>query len=184
MREAREKLFTVRGMVFMAIFAAIICIAAPFSVQVGPIPITLATFAIYLAGAMLGGKRGMIAVIVYIMLGAAGLPVFSNFNGGFAALLGPTGGYIIGYVPLVLLTGIFAEMNSKKHRTMMVIGMLLGTAALYTFGTAWFMIMTGSSLGRALALCALPFIPGDLLKIVCVTAIALPLKEKLSRFIS
>lgn len=183
MREAKERLFTVRGMVFMAVFAAIICIAAPFSVQIGPIPITLATFAIYLAGAILGGKRGMIAVIVYIMLGAAGLPVFSNFNGGFAALLGPTGGYIIGYVPLVLLTGIFAEMNSKKHWTM-VIGMLLGTAALYTFGTAWFMIMTGSNLGRALALCALPFIPGDLLKIVCVTAIALPLKEKLSRIIS
>lgn len=173
-------------MVFMAIFAAIICIAAPFSVQIGPVPITLATFAVYLAGAILGGKRGMISVIVYIMLGAAGLPVFSNFNGGFAALLGPTGGYIIGYVPLVLLTGIFAEMNSKKHRTIitMVIGMLLGTVALYTFGTAWFMIMTGSSLGRALALCALPFIPGDALKIVCVTAIALPLKEKLTRVIS
>lgn len=183
MKEAKERLFTVRGMVFMAIFAAIICIAAPVSVQIGPIPITLATFAIYLTGAILGGKRGMIAVIVYIMLGAVGLPVFSNFNGGFAALLGPTGGYIIGYVPLVFLTGIFSEMNSKKHRTM-VIGMLLGTIALYTFGTAWFMIMTKSSLGRALSLCALPFVPGDGLKIVCVTAIALPLKSKLSGIIS
>lgn len=183
MKETKERLFTVRGMVFMAVFAALICIAAPFSVQVGPIPITLATFAIYLAGAILGGKRGMIAVIVYILLGAAGLPVFSNFNGGFTALLGPTGGYIIGYVPLVLLTGIFAEMNYKKHGTMiigMLIGMFLGTVALYTFGTAWFMIMTGSNLGRALTLCALPFIPGDGLKIVCVTAIALPLKSRLN----
>lgn len=179
MKEAKEKLFTVRSMVFMAIFAAIICIAAPFSVQVGPIPITLATFAIYLAGAILGGKRGMISVVVYIMLGAVGLPVFSNFNGGFSALLGPTGGYIIGYVPLVLLTGIFAEMNSKKHWTM-IIGMILGTAALYTFGTAWFMIMTESSLGRALSLCALPFIPGDALKIVCVAAVAMQLKSKLN----
>ncbi|MDE6732871.1 MAG: biotin transporter BioY [Oscillospiraceae bacterium] len=182
MKKAKENLFTVRVMVFMAIFAAIICIAAPVSVQVGPIPITLATFAIYLAGAILGGKRGMIAVIVYIMLGAVGLPVFSNFNGGFTALLGPTGGYIIGYIPLVLLTGIFSDMNSKKHWTM-IIGMLLGTVALYTFGTAWFMIMTESSLGRALALCALPFIPGDALKIVCVSAIAMPLKSKLSSVI-
>lgn len=180
MKEAKERLFTVRGMVFMAIFAAIICVAAPFSVQVGPIPITLATFAIYLTGAVLGGKRGTVAVIVYIMLGAVGMPVFSNFNGGFSALLGPTGGYIIGYVPLVLLTGIFAEMSSKKHWTM-VIGMVLGTVALYTFGTAWFMIMTSSSLGRALSLCALPFIPGDALKIVCVTAVAIPLKSKLDR---
>lgn len=183
MKEAKDKLFTVHGMVFMAIFAAIICIAAPVSVQIGPIPITLATFAIYLAGAMLGGKRGMIAVIVYIMLGAVGLPVFSNFNGGFTALLGPTGGYIIGYIPLVLLTGIFSDMNSKKHWTM-IIGMLLGTVALYTFGTAWFMIMTSSSLGRALALCALPFIPGDALKIACVSAIAIPLKSRLSSIIS
>lgn len=185
MKEEKEKLFTVRGMVFMAIFSALICVAAPFSVQVGPIPITLATFAIYLAGAILGGKRGMIAVIVYIMLGAVGLPVFSNFSGGFTALLGPTGGYIIGYIPLVFLSGIFAEINSKKHRAVlnMIIGMLLGTIALYTFGTAWFMIMTKSSLGRALALCALPFIPGDGLKIVCVSAIAIPLKSKLSSVI-
>lgn len=183
MKEAKDKLFTVHGMVFMAIFAAIICIAAPVSVQIGPIPITLATFAIYLAGAMLGGRRGMIAVIVYIMLGAVGLPVFSNFNGGFTALLGPTGGYIIGYIPLVLLTGIFSDMNSKKHWTM-IIGMLLGTVALYTFGTAWFMIMTSSSLGRALALCALPFVPGDALKIACVSAIAIPLKSRLSSRIS
>lgn len=187
MKEEKDKFFTVRGMVFMAVFAALICIAAPFSVQIGPIPITLATFAIYLTGAILGGKRGMAAVAVYIMLGAVGLPVFSNFNGGFTALLGPTGGYIIGYIPLVLLTGIFAEMNSKKHRTMiigMIIGMLLGTVALYTFGTAWFMIMTGSGLGRALALCALPFIPGDALKIVCVSAIAIPLKSKLNSILS
>lgn len=182
MKEAKDRLFTVRGMVFMAIFAAIICVAAPVSVQVGPIPITLATFAIYLAGAILGGKRGMVSVAVYIMLGAVGLPVFSNFNGGFTALLGPTGGYIIGYIPLVLLTGIFAEMNSKKHWTM-IIGMFLGTVALYTFGTAWYMIMTGIGLGRALALCALPFIPGDALKIVCVSAIAMPLKSKLSSVI-
>lgn len=183
MKEAKDKLFTVHGMVFMAIFAAIICIAAPVSVQIGPIPITLATFAIYLAGAMLGGRRGMIAVIVYIMLGSVGLPVFSNFNGGFTALLGPTGGYIIGYIPLVLLTGIFSDMNSKKHWTM-IIGMLLGTVALYTFGTAWFMIMTSSSLGRALALCALPFVPGDALKIACVSAIAIPLKSRFSSRIS
>lgn len=184
MKEAREKTFTVRGMVVMAIFAAIICVAAPFSVQAGPIPITLATFAIYLAGAVLGGKRGMVSVVVYIMLGAVGLPVFSNFNGGFSALLGPTGGYIIGYVPLVLLTGIFAEKSFKTHRTMIigtVIGMVLGTVALYTFGTAWFMIMTNSSLGRALSLCAIPFIPGDALKIVCVGAVAMPLKSKLNR---
>ncbi|MDE6728361.1 MAG: biotin transporter BioY [Oscillospiraceae bacterium] len=179
MKKTKNGLFTIRGMVFTAIFAAIICVAAPFSVQVGPIPITLATFAIYLAGAILGGKRGMAAVAVYIMIGAVGIPVFSNFNGGFGALLGPTGGYIIGYIPLVFLTGIFAEMNSKKHWTM-IVGMLLGTAALYAFGTAWYMIMSGKDLLTALSLCALPFIPGDAVKIVCTAAVAMPLNAKLN----
>ncbi len=179
MKDEKGKLFSVRSMVFMAVFAALICVAAPFAIQVGPIPITLATFAIYLTGAILGGKRGVVAVVVYILLGAVGLPVFSNFNGGFGALLGPTGGYIIGYIPMVLITGIFAEMNSKKHWTM-IIGMLLGTVALYAFGTAWYMILTGKDLVTALTICVLPFIPGDGIKIACVTAIALPLKSKLN----
>lgn len=179
MKDEKEKLFSVRSMVFMAVFAALICVAAPFSIQVGPIPITLATFAIYLTGAILGGKRAMIAVTVYILLGAVGLPVFSNFRGGFQTLFGLTGGYIIGYIPLVFITGIFSEMNSKKHWTM-IVGMLLGTVALYTFGTAWYMIQSGSGLAESLALCALPFVPGDGIKIVCVSALAIPLKSRLN----
>lgn len=179
MNNTNGKLLSVRSMVFMAVFAALICVAAPFGFNVGPIPITLATFAIYLAGAILGGKRGTVAVIVYILLGAVGLPVFSNFNGGFGALLGPTGGYIIGYIPLVLITGVFADMNSKKHWTM-IIGMLLGTVVLYTFGTAWYMILTGKNLVTALTTCVLMFLPGDAIKIACVSAIAIPLKSRLN----
>ncbi len=181
MSKTEEKLFSVRGMVFMAVFAAIICVAAPFSIQIGPIPITLATFACYLTGAILGARRGAVSVCVYILLGAVGLPVFSNFSGGFGALLGPTGGYLIGYIPVVIITGIFAEMNSKKNRAFItVIGMILATAALYTFGTAWYMVLTGKDLITALTLCALPFIPGDAIKIACVAAISVPLKAKLN----
>ena len=181
MKDIKGNLFSVRSLVFTALFAALICVAAPYSVQVGPIPITLATFAIYLAGAILGGKRGMIAVAVYIMLGAVGLPVFSNFQGGFGVLFGPTGGYIIGYIPLVLITGVFAEMNTKINRAVItVIGMVLATAALYAFGTVWFMIVSGKDLITALSLCALPFIPGDAIKIACVTAVSVPLKAKLN----
>ena len=170
-------------MVFTALFAALICVAAPFSIQVGPIPISLATFAIYLTGAMLGGKRGVVATAVYILIGAVGLPVFSGFRGGFGALFGPTGGYIIGYIPLVLITGIFAEMNAKKINRAIVtfIGMILATAALYTFGTAWFMIVLGSDLITALGTCVLPFLLGDTIKIVCATALSVPLRAELNR---
>ncbi len=182
MTDEKGKLFSTRSMVFMALFAALICFAAPFSIQVGPIPITLATFAIYLAGTVLGAKRGMIAVIVYILLGAVGLPVFSGFTGGFAKLLGPTGGYIIGYVPLVIIAGLFAEMKVNKipRAVTTVIGMIAATAVLYAFGTAWFMILTGKDLLSSLNLCVLPFLPGDSIKIACTAAVSVPLKNKLN----
>lgn len=181
MKDTKANLLSVRSLVVTALFAALICVAAPFSVQVGPIPITLATFAIYLTGAVLGGKRGMTAAAVYIMLGAVGLPVFSNFSGGLGILFGPTGGYIIGYIPLALITGIFAEMNTKKNRVVVtIIGMILATAALYSFGTVWYMIVSGKDPITALTLCALPFIPGDAIKIACVTAVSVPLKAKLN----
>ena len=88
-----------RDLTLTALFAAILCVAAPFSIPVGPIPITLATFAIYLAAIVLGKKYGTLAVVIYILLGAVGLPVFSGFSGGFQKIVSATGGYIIGYIP-------------------------------------------------------------------------------------
>lgn len=183
MKEQKKSLFSLKSIVFTAIFAAIICIAAPFSVPLpGLVPISLATFAIYIAGAILGGKRGALAVLVYILLGAVGLPVFSNHAGGFGVLFGVTGGYIIGYIPLALITGVFAEMKSKTHWTVPV-GMILGTLALYAFGTAWFMIFTGKTLAAALTACVLPFLPFDGVKIVLSTLISVPLKARLNKII-
>ena len=108
--------------------------------------------------------------------------MFSGFRGGFGVLFGMTGGYIIGYIPLVLITGIFAEMNSKKINRVIVtvIGMILATAALYTFGTIWYMIVSGNDLITSLKTCVLMFIPGDAIKIACVTAVSVPLRAKLN----
>lgn len=164
-------------MVFIALFAAIICIMAPFSLSVGVIPISLGTFAIYLAGGFLGGKKGIVAVCVYILLGAVGLPVFTGFTGGFAKLLGVTGGYIIGYIPLALITGIFAE----KNKALLPLGMILGTLACYAFGTAWFMISTGSELVPALLSCVVPFLIGDAIKIAAASAICIPLRSRVNK---
>ena len=167
----------IKNMVFIALFAAIICIMAPFSLSVGVIPISLGTFAIYLAGGFLGGKKGMAAVGVYIFLGAVGLPVFTGFSGGFAKLLGVTGGYIIGYIPLVLITGIFAE----KNKALMPLGMVLGTLACYVFGTAWFVISTGSELVPALMTCVVPFLIGDAIKVAAASAVCIPLRSRLNK---
>lgn len=181
MQTKKKTLFTVREMVFTAICAAIICVLAPISVSINPaVPISLGTLAIYFTSAILGGKRGTFAVIVYILIGLAGLPVFSGMSAGFAKLFGPTGGYIIGYIPLALLTGIFSDMKSRLHWTMPV-GMVLGTAVMYTFGTVWYMILSGNPLSVALKFCVLPFLVFDSGKIVLSTLLAVPLRAKLGK---
>ncbi len=171
--------FSVRSMVFTAIMAALLCIAAPFSIPVpSAVPLSLASFVVCLIGALLGKKKGCAAVGVYILLGMIGLPVFSGFMGGFAHVVGVTGGYIIGYIPCVFLTGLFTELSGGKLRGM-VAGMTLGTLALYILGTAWFMLFTDSELTAALAGCVMPFLPSDVLKIVAASALAVPLRNRL-----
>lgn len=185
--EKKSDLFSVRSMIFTAIMAALICIAAPFSVPIGLVPISLATFAVYLAGGLLGAKRGALAVVVYILIGAVGLPVFSGFAGGFAKLLGVTGGYIIGYVPCALLSGLLYDRTRRVWT--LPVGMVLGTLACYIFGTAWFLIatadgaITGASVVSALMMCVVPFLPGDAIKIAAACALAMPLRARLGAYL-
>lgn len=189
---AKSSKLSVRNMAFIAVMAALICVAAPFSVPLpGYIPISLATFAVYLAGGVLGWKKGAAAVLVYILLGAVGLPVFSGGAGGFAKLFGVTGGYIFGYIPCVLLTGLFVDKLYKKRSNGFIgwlsgawavpAGMILGTAACYAFGTAWYIVTTGTELAAAIASCVVPFLVGDLIKIVCASALAMMLRDRLAK---
>ena len=182
MKTEKKPLFTVREMVFTAICAALICVLAPISVQVGPVPVSLGTFAIYFTAALLGGKRGTFAVLVYILIGMVGLPVFTGMRGGFAVLFGATGGYIIGYIPLALLTGVFSDIKVKYNWTMPV-GMVLGTVVMYTFGTVWYMIISGSTLAAALEVCVLPFLLFDSIKMVLSTMLAIPLRARLNKLL-
>lgn len=145
--------------------AALLCILAPLAVPIGPVPVTLATFLVYLAVYVLGTKLGTISCLIYLMLGFAGLPVFSGYSGGAARLFGPTGGYLAGYIFLALVSGVIME-KTAYHRMGCFAGMIAGTAVLYAFGTGWYMIMSKSTLQAALAACVLPFLIGDLVKIV------------------
>ena len=155
-----------------ALFAALLCVTAPFSISIGPIPISLATFTVYVAALVCGWKGGCLAVAAYLVLGAVGLPVFSGFMGGFERLVGPTGGYLIGYIPCAITVGLFSDM-AKKHRVLWdIVGMILGTVLLYTLGTAWFMFVSGNTLSYSLAACVLPFIAGDSIKIAAATLVA------------
>ena len=158
-----------RDIVLIGVFAAMICVFAPFSVPVGPIPISLASFAVYIASA-LGAKKGCAAVGIYILIGALGLPVFSGFSGGISKIAGLTGGYIIGYMFCALLSGIIIERAGNK-KSAYPMAFIIGTAILYAFGTAWFMIQSGNGLYESLLACVIPFLIGDAVKIAAASVI-------------
>lgn len=166
-----------RDLVIMALCAALLCVLAPLSIPLaGNVPISLATFAVMLIGLLLGGNKGLLVVLVYIILAFAGLPVMSGFTGGAAKLLGATGGYVFGYLPLVYLTGLFGYKKDIKNK---ILGMVLGTVVLYAFGTAWFIFYTHMELKAALLACVVPFLIGDALKM----AVCILLSDKLLKVI-
>ena len=174
-----------KDMTITAVMAALLCVAGPLSISIGPIPLSLASFAVYLAGAVLGAKKGTLAVAIYLLLGLVGVPVFSGFQGGFQKLIGVTGGYLIGYLPCALITGLAVTPNSPETGPQWKLPtfMVLGTAVLYLIGTAWFMIQTKNGLGAALGLCVLPFLPGDAVKIAAVAMITPAVRKATARII-
>lgn len=158
-----EKIFSTAGMTLMALFTAVTCILAPLSIPIGPVPISLTSLVIYISVYILGWKRGLITYLVYLFVGIAGLPVFSGMTGGIGKLAGPTGGYLVGFIFTVILCGLFVEKGNGRWYVSFI-GMILGTAVLYAFGTAWFCISTGTVLLPALELCVFPFLIGDFIK--------------------
>ena len=171
----------VRDMLYTALFSAALCVAAPLSINIGPIPLSIGTLLIYLASATLDTKKGLMSVILYIMLGAMGLPVFSGFQGGMHKIIGPTGGFIIGYIPLAFITGVFAEI-SKGKVIVLIVGMVIATVILYTCGVLWFMLQSGTSSSTAIMICVTPFLIGDTIKITISAMITPKFKDIIKSF--
>ena len=161
-------------LVYTALCAALIAVCSWISVPAA-VPFTLQTCAVFAALNLLGGKRGTTAVLVYILLGAVGLPVFSGFKGGPGVLLGTTGGYIIGFLFTGLLF-IFAERLFGQKRLLLILALIAGLLVCYAFGTAWFMLVYARSsgpigLGTALSWCVIPFVVPDLIKLAAAVLI-------------
>ena len=176
-----------KNLALCGVSAAMICALAPLSIPLaGLVPITLATFAVMLSGVLLGGRYGTLSVLIYLLLGVLGIPVFSGYSAGIGVLLGPTGGYLIGYIPLVFLTGALYERFGKQHKGVkkyaaMITAMLIGTAVLYAFGTAWYCIVTGTGILPALMLCVVPFLPGDAAKIAAAALLCPQLERAIGK---
>lgn len=166
----------VKDMVMTAMFSALIAVCSILSIPVGQVPVTLQTFAVCLAAAVLGRRRGTVSVLVYILLGAVGLPVFSGMSSGIGILAGPTGGYIIGFLPAALIIGLVAEKTLCRALPLAA-AMIAGVLVCYAIGTVWFMTVTGMNIGESLMLCVVPFLIPDAVKIVA----AMILSNRLSK---
>lgn len=171
-----------KAMAIIGVMTAITCIMGPLTlaIPVSPVPISLTNFAIYITIYVLGTKRGTISYLIYLLIGFVGLPVFSAFSGGAGKLFGPTGGYLIGFIFMALICGFFIDKWAAK-RYMHFIGMVLGTAVCYLFGTAWLAYQAGMSFAAALSAGVIPFIPGDLVKIGIALIIGPAIRKQLKR---
>lgn len=173
------KRFRTRDIALVGLFAALIVICAWISIPLGPVPVTLHTFAVFLAAALLGSRRGTLAVGVYILLGVVGLPVFS----GFKSLNPLTFGYVLGFLPLGLLTAA-SEKLFKGRKLALPLGMAAGLLTCYLIGTVWFWYVmhfrgTEYGFGKILSLCVIPFIVPDLIKL----GLACFLAERLRKYV-
>ncbi|MQN01113.1 MAG: biotin transporter BioY [Lachnospiraceae bacterium] len=171
----------VRFLTTTALMTAVICILGPLSLPIGPVPISLTNLALYFTMYILDTKRGVTAYIVYLLIGLIGLPVFSGFQGGPQKLVGPTGGYLIGFIPMILIIGPVIKRFYKK-RVLSIIVMEAATWVAYLFGTIWLKTSAGMTFQAALAAGVLPFVIEDFAKIVIAGIFGPVLRDRLRPF--
>ncbi len=167
MKKEKKGIYTSKELTLIGVFVTLMIICSLISIPTG-IPFTLQTFGVCVIGGLLGVKNGLTALLVYFLIGLAGLPVFSNVNGGIGVLLGPTGGYLIGFFFIVICIGISVWKYGNKTLPL-TMAIITGHIACYTFGTAWFLLIyTGSDntigINAALSLCVMPYIIPDIIK--------------------
>ena len=167
-----------KDLTYIAVFAALTVICSWIAIP-APIPVTLQTLAIFLTVGLLGGRRGTGAVLVYLLMAAAGLPVLSGFRGGIGALLSSTGGYAMGFLFTALVMWAMERLSGKRE-AVFFLSMLSGLAACYAFGTAWFLLFyagESASPGPVLMTCVVPFLLPDAAKMLCAAILIKKLKR-------
>ncbi len=166
----------IKKIVVCALMAALTAVLSQIAIPMAPVPINLAMLSVFIAGGLLGPINGAISQAVYVALGAIGVPVFASFSAGVGIIVGPTGGYIIGYIIAAFVTGIIIKHSNKSY-TMHIVAMIAGLIACYILGTAWFMYVTKTALVASLMMCVVPFLIGDALKIALATILVKRLRK-------
>lgn len=173
--------FSLKEIILIGIFAAItgICAQIAFQSPFSPVAITMQTFAVFISAIILGSKCGAFSQIIYLLIGAIGFPVFSNFHGGFGIILGPSGGYLISFPIIAFLIGYAVEHKIKLSFVSSMLLMILGLIVCYSLGTAQLAFLTKNSFIKALNIGVYPFILFDLVKIILASAIGLQVRKSL-----
>ena len=170
---------SLRMTVYASLLAALIAAGAYLALPIGPVPIVLQNLFVFLSGLLLGPRWGVASVGVYLMAGALGLPVFAGGIGGIGRFAGPTGGYLLGYLPAVYVIGWISK-KSKKRVAVDVLAMVCGSIIIYTCGVSWLKILSGMTLAKTLIVGMYPFILGDGIKIAAAVPIAKALRPIIS----
>ncbi len=161
-------------MIYASFFAALMCVGSYISVPIGPVPIVLNNFFVLLAGLLLGARWGALSVLVYLLVGVIGLPVFAGGKSGLAHLLGPTGGYLVGFVAAAWLTGVISQRGRHVRRPQLydIAAVLAGSIVVYCIGVPWLHWTTQMSWVKTLMIGCTPFIVGDAVKAAVAVVIA------------
>lgn len=170
------------SLTMIGLMTAVTCILGPLSIAIpiSPVPISFTNLAIFFSAILLGWKKGTISFIVYLLIGFAGVPVFSNFTSGPAKLLGPTGGYLIGFIFLALVAGFFVDRFPGKLY-IYVLGMVLGMFITYVLGSGWLAYQANMTFEAALFAGVIPYIPGDIVKIMIATILGTTIKKQVKK---
>lgn len=175
----RKKL-SIQEIATVSVVTALLCICAPFTIPIGPIPLSAANLMMFLGVYALGRKKATLSCFIYLCIGLIGIPVFSGFGSGPGKLFGPTGGYLMGYIFMVWIAGTFIDRFIDRIY-LCIAGMLLGTLVLYVLGTIWLSFQAEMTFWAALSAGVLPFILGDLIKIVIAAVIGAKLRIQLKK---
>ena len=177
--DARKSKMSVRDICYAGLFAAVIAVMAQISIPMPlGVPMTMQTFAITLAAVVLGAKLSALSSLIYLILGAVGIPVLANFSGGFDKFVGPTGGFLISFPLMAFIIGWGAE-HRKDFKGAYVLALILGTVVNYVVGVALFCVVTNGSVAAGITACVLPFIPTASIKAVLASIIGFGVKNRI-----
>jgi len=169
-----------KSITLIGLMTAILCILAPFSIPIGVIPISITNFVLFLSIYILGMKRAFICCGLYLLIGICGLPVFSGFSGGVYKFFGPTGGYLIGFLGMVAISGYIID-RFPKNRIFTIFSMIIGMSFCYGVGTIWLCMQMHMTFLQGLYAGVFPFILGDLVKIIIISILGPMLQERLRK---